>query len=294
MKEKLKFVAAAATVLLLLPCVLTVLLSGRRAVTISGDGDLEGYVAACTYLAAPFSREEEMLKAQAVLMRSQLYQEEAQGKLEGEQLQQIMIQIQKLQGTSEFDQNYRLCREAAEATRNQVLAWQGQRCSGAFHYLSAGTTRDGIQVLQQQEYGYLQSVESQWDIQCPEYLSGKTFAPEELVQALSEELPGVTLTEEDLDSINVEKQDTAGYVLEVRVKDQLLPGETFAQVLDLSSSCFTIQVLEGQIRFICKGVGHGLGMSQYGAMEMAAQGALYDEILKTYFPEAEIQTETGV
>lgn len=294
MKERLKFLAAAATVLLLLPCVLTVLLSGRGAVSISRDTDLEGYVAACTYLAAPFAQEEEMLKAQAVLMRSQLYRGAKQGTLEGGQLKDVMVQMQKLQGIPEFDRSYRLCRQAAEATKDQILAWQGELCPGAFHYLSAGITRDGTEVLQQQEYGYLKSVESQWDIQSPDYLSGKTCSLEELSQALGEELPGLALTEEDLDSLKAAKLDGAGYVLEMQVKDELLPGETFAQALGLSSSCFTVQVLEDKVRFMCKGMGHGLGMSQYGAQQMAIQGASYEEILKTYFPEAEIQTGAGV
>lgn len=294
MKERLKFFVAAGTVLLLLPCVLTVLLSGRGAVSFSGTRDLEGYVAAFTYLAAPFARQEEMLKAQAVLMRSQLYREAQQGKAEGEQLKQVMLQIQKLQGTPEFDRDYDLCRAAAEDTRDQVLFCRGQLCTGAFHYLSGGVTRDGKEVLKEEEYSYLKSVESPWDIQSSDYLTGKTYSPEEITLALEEEIPGLTLTEEDLDSIQVEAQDAAGYALEVRVKDSLLPGETFAQALELPSSCMTVQVLQGQVRFLCKGIGHGLGMSQYGAMKMADQGDSYREILKWYFPQGEIRTRAGV
>ena len=32
-----------------------------------------------------------------------------------------------------------------------------------------------------------------------------------------------------------------------------------------------------------RGWGHGVGMSQYGAKEMAAEGFTYDEILKHYY-----------
>ena len=65
MKEQIKFVLALGAVLLLLPCVLTVFLSGRGAVSFFGEEDLEGYVAAGTCLALPFSGTEEMRKAQA-------------------------------------------------------------------------------------------------------------------------------------------------------------------------------------------------------------------------------------
>ena len=36
--------------------------------------------------------------------------------------------------------------------------------------------------------------------------------------------------------------------------------------------------------FTVKGYGHGVGMSQYGANEMAKSGASYREILMHYYP----------
>ncbi len=41
---------------------------------------------------------------------------------------------------------------------------------------------------------------------------------------------------------------------------------------------------DGALRFIGKGHGHGVGLSQYGAKDMAEAGYSYDEILATYFP----------
>ena len=38
----------------------------------------------------------------------------------------------------------------------------------------------------------------------------------------------------------------------------------------------------------CKGYGHGVGMSQWGANVMAKQGKTYDEILKHYYSGVEI------
>ena len=37
-----------------------------------------------------------------------------------------------------------------------------------------------------------------------------------------------------------------------------------------------------------KGYGHGVGMSQYGAMEMAKQGYNFEEILKYYYTGVDI------
>lgn len=292
MKEQIKFVLALGAVLLLLPCVLTVFLSGRGAVSFFGEEDLEGYVAAGTCLALPFSGTEEMRKAQAVLIRSQFCtQTEAERQT---RIEEITEQVLKARKQPDFEKMYRLARKAASDTKGEVLYWKGEVCSGAFHPVSAGKTRDGREVLQKEEYGYLKSVESPGDVQSPDYLSGKSFTPEELTERLSGLLPGITVTAEDLPKITAAKTDSAGYVLELQIGDQILPGETAAEALELPSCCFTVQVLEGRIRFLCQGVGHGMGMSQYGAEQMALAGEDYREILAAYFPETEIRMDGGV
>lgn len=45
---------------------------------------------------------------------------------------------------------------------------------------------------------------------------------------------------------------------------------------------------EDNFIFVGKGWGHGVGMSQYGALDMAAQGYTSEEILKAYFTDIEI------
>lgn len=46
----------------------------------------------------------------------------------------------------------------------------------------------------------------------------------------------------------------------------------------------------GQIKFTGKGYGHGVGMSQRGAMEMGRQGKNYEEILKFYYTGIQIES----
>ena len=41
--------------------------------------------------------------------------------------------------------------------------------------------------------------------------------------------------------------------------------------------------------FHCKGKGHGVGMSQYGARAMAENGYSYDEILAFYYTDVSIE-----
>ena len=46
---------------------------------------------------------------------------------------------------------------------------------------------------------------------------------------------------------------------------------------------------EGTLRITTRGVGHGLGMSQYTAGKMAEEGSTFEEILIYFFPGTALQ-----
>ena len=143
-----------------------------------------------------------------------------------------------------------------------------------------------MEVLQDVTFSFLRSVDSRQDREAEEFLKGHYFTPEALEQRLQEEYPGIIFTEEPLtDQIRIEKRDSQDYILEMKVGDQTITGEEFRRKLELSSCNFTIQELDGKIRFLCKGLGHGLGLSQYGGNELAKKGKTYQEILFFYFPD---------
>ena len=66
-------------------------------------------------------------------------------------------------------------------------------------------------------------------------------------------------------------------------------GEEFARAFSLASACFSIKEVDDQIRIVTKGYGQGMGMSQFGANEMAKEGSDYEEILKYYYQKIEIK-----
>ena len=83
--------------------------------------------------------------------------------------------------------------------------------------------------------------------------------------------------------------DEAGYVEELKIKETKIRGEEFRKWMDLPSAHFSIDELEGNIRFTVKGLGHGAGLSQYGANEMAKRGYTYREIINYYYQDVEIK-----
>ena len=65
-------------------------------------------------------------------------------------------------------------------------------------------------------------------------------------------------------------------------------------ILGLKSTNFEISKNNGKIKISVKGYGHGVGMSQNGANQMAAQGKKCEEILKFYFLGSILQYQKSV
>ena len=82
----------------------------------------------------------------------------------------------------------------------------------------------------------------------------------------------------------------SGTVLTVKIGEGVYPAEDFCTLLKLRSQCFTAEYKDGRWSFTVMGCGHLVGMSQYGANEMAKSGSTAEEILKHYFPGTEIKS----
>ena len=136
---------------------------------------------------------------------------------------------------------------------------------------------------------WLQEVESMSDITSENYLKVQTFPKEEIFKMLQQSFPDCNLDVEKIPKgIEILKRDASEYVTQVKIGEKIITGEEFRNALSLSSSCFYIKEVEWDMRIVTKGLGHGLGMSQYGANEMAKKGASCQEILSYYLKNVEI------
>ena len=93
----------------------------------------------------------------------------------------------------------------------------------------------------------------------------------------------------EISNAEVTKRDGAGYVVELKVGELVQSGEKFREEHGLASSSFELQSFSEVTRVICKGVGHGLGLSQYTANEMAKEGKNYQEILQYFYEGTSLQ-----
>lgn len=272
---------------LLLPWLLTILLSGREKCPISRRISLEEYVPAVTASQISWDSPKEAIKAQSIIARTNLYIRQREGK-ETEVLETAADNIKSMKMDGQELERFLIFQEAADQTGGLVLKLNDQLKEIPYHSLSQGKTRDGAEVLGE-SYGYIPSVDTPEDIDSPLYVEGCYFSVQELENRLKEKYPGFVFGENG--TVEIKNTDSTGYVTEIQIGTQVFPGEEVKEALGLPSSCFTIQQLEGEIRFLCKGIGHGMGMSQYTAGKMAEQGKDYQEILSYFFPELQISEE---
>lgn len=225
--------------------------------------------------------EEEAMKAQAVLLRTELWRLFLTRESVAENaviLQEDMAMSRKEEGGREAsDYEKAVC-----ATDGIYLAYEGMPVKAAFFPVSNGRTRDASQVWQDDSYPYLVGVECGSDISAKDYQSQVTIEKGSYCQ-LAQELFGIEGTEQELWKSPEFTYDSAGYVIKAELEGHSCSGEAFRYAFGLNSASFQAQWQETEVVFSIKGVGHGFGMSQYGANEKASSGENYEQILKEYF-----------
>lgn len=289
MKDQIQLIISALAVLLLLPLTVTLILSGWGSVSLQKEPDIEMYLPEIVSREIPEDYREEAIKAQAVLARSNLKKGLQDGTITRADLAGIAEDLKKDMKKKKFLESYEMIQRCIAATKGEVMTYGENACEGSFHRVSAGSTRDGKEVLEDDDYAYITSVESAMDMESEDYLKGQYFTPQELCKILKATYSDLQLSPEDLpDQIEVLSRDSQDYVLEVKVGNVTCSGEELRKLLSLNSSNFNVSKMGDEIRFLCRGVGHGMGLSQFGADKMAQDGKDYKEIISYYFPKIEI------
>ncbi|MDE5932615.1 MAG: SpoIID/LytB domain-containing protein [Lachnospiraceae bacterium] len=236
--------------------------------------------------ASGISYELEALKAQAVLLRTELWGFFLSQENPGEETLVLQEDSFLYQEAAEGEVET-LYRQAVLETDGIFLAYADRPVKAAFFPVSNGQTRNAAEALQSENYPYLVSVECGQDITAVDYQSQVVLSKEAYCM-LAAPLFATGGAEVELWEALEFIYDSAGYVTEVDFQGSRCNGETFRYALGLGSASFRADWGEDEVTFYVKGMGHGFGMSQYGANRKAVEGETFDNILMDYFFQAEL------
>ena len=173
--------------------------------------------------------------------------------------------------------------QAVEQTDGEILVYEDELIEAVYFSCSGGMTEAAVDVWGN-EVPYLRSVASPGEEKAPHYEEKITIPLELFRQILRLEAESIQIEETEY---------TAGTgVKTITIGGKSFTGTQLRSLFDLRSTCFDLQLDEQSVTFFCKGFGHRVGMSQYGAQAMAESGADYQEILAYYFNGAEIKKQS--
>ena len=239
---------------------------------------LEVYVESATASEIYASWPHEVLKAQAVVARTYALHESQ--RRAGERFDVESSILSQRFGAERVLQSVR---QAVADTRGQYLSFSGDPILAAFHSASGGRTASAEEVWGR-SLPYLRSVSSE-DDDAPDHFWSYEIAWSDLLETLR----GAGLKPDPGAGIGQARPTPSGRVGEIEIGGIPLTGRSLRSILGgraLRSAMFLVRREGERVVFMGSGAGHGVGLSQWGARDMAMRKHSYREILEHYFPGA--------
>lgn len=263
--------------------------------------NIEDYLCGVVPAEIPPAWPKEALKAQAVAARNYALQrvEVTRGSnynVVNDQLSQVY---------RGYDAETPATNQAVEETRGMVMTSRGSLITAFFHACSGGYTENSEDVWLEQ-LPYIKGKADPYDKNDTHYNWQVDYTVEQLVAKLQssgynlaalEDIEELARTSSGtrIKSIAVSGQGTLGEPVRTVISN----ADKVRHALGLKSSLFTLEkvydqegILQG-VKIHGSGSGHGLGMSQWGARGMAAQGYNFQDILKYYYTGINITGDYG-
>ena len=178
--------------------------------------------------------------------------------------------------------------QAVSDTDGQVVLYSGRPILAVFHSSSAGRTAAAGDVWSG-DLPYLVSVDSpEGEETVPNYYSTVTFTAAEAKEKLLAAYPELKLSGTPDRWFGAAAENGSGRVETVSVGGTDIEGTELRRIFGLRSACFTVAADSESVTFRVTGYGHGVGMSQYGANQLAREGKTWQEILEWYYTGATV------
>lgn len=255
---------------------------------------LEEYLRGVVPSESPSTWPEESLKAQALAARTYAVANWNKRKEDGFDLADTVAD-QVYNGISAETQ---LTDKAIKETEGKIIIFNGKPINALFFSCSGGYTDSAMEVWNI-DLPYIQPVQD-FDYKAPKYKWEKTYSNSDIKKAL---------LKLNVNIGNILEIEPIEFTQQKRVKkikfrgtngEEIIDSNKFRMALGLNSTLWSVKANKNKkfnllsknypksFTFNGGGWGHALGMSQWGARQMAEDGKSYEEIIKHYYKGIEI------
>ena len=284
-RNKIKLFFAFLIILFLLPYIISVFINGKNAVQGADSDNASVYLAGILAGETDGGYEIEALKAQAVVLRTELYRTEKEKQTI---LDKCLTQTQmKKKWGPKYEENLKKCQQAAQETKGIVLWYHETFAWAPFHQ-----SRDVQEVLGNADYPYITAKECPLDKAAEDEIQVHLIEYKEIQKRCREFLVAEEQKKAEngygYEDFEIQEWDSSGYVRKMRIGETICTGDQFRDALKLPSSSFSFYESPHGLKIATVGKGHGFGMSQWTAQEMAKDGKNYEEILQYFYEGTEL------
>lgn len=231
----------------------------------------------------------EAIKAQAIAARTFALYQARQNKLQDYDLTNDIYSQVYSGATSERWSTTR----AVKLTLGKVLTFKGDIFPTYYHATCGGKTEDAAN-LWSIDIEPLKGSECDFCKESPHYKWTKNIPLSEIEKKLGDN--GYKIGK--IKSVAIVTRNKSGRVDKIEIKDDsdvscMLTGKDFRRMMgpnDVRSTNFEPSINNDKLNLCGMGWGHGAGMCQWGAKGYAGHGKNSGEILKIYYPGAEVTT----
>jgi len=264
---------------------------GSGLLQVINDLDLEDYLLGVVAAEIPSDWEMEALKAQAVASRTYaLYQKRNAGR----RAYHILATVDGQMYLGKRGERPR-AEQAVEETKGLVLTYRGEVIPAFYHASCGGHTEDALELWGIDE-PYLKGV----DCDCQDISTYGTWEKRVTTAGIIRSLRREGYRLNEIVGVGIGGLTAAGRVKNVLFRHAggslSVPAETLRATLgyaSLPSIFFEPEIIDREIVLSGRGFGHGVGLCQWGAKEMARRGADYQSILSYYYPGTALARRRG-
>lgn len=211
-----------------------------------------------------------------------------------------------------YDAESSLVNRAIQETTGEVITYEGKLIDAVFFSSSGGYT-DNSEEIWKNFFPYLRWKQDPYDMNQNHYNWVVNYTADQLTYQINQGLPRIGFTQvfgrvNELEEVARTSSGARVSVMKIHgycpqgndITLQITSADSVRIALGLKSALFTFSQQKDEwgkfssVTINGSGWGHGIGLSQYGARGMAAQGYNYREILEYYYTGIKILPGYGL